>query len=444
MSEYTQTDRELQTLAQQTLRRNDVGGFIKPAGRQYPHIWNWDVAFVAIGLSNFDVPRALKEIGALLQGQWGNGLVPHILYPNGASDYFPTPDFWQIATHPQRPAMATSGLTQPPVLATALRMVHDRIAKGDRHAQALVRRFFVAILEWHRWLYRARDPEHSGLVVVIHPWEVSDNSPRFRPILDRLTLDRLPEYTRRDKRHVNADERPLARDYDCFVWLIGRYRDLHWDDEAIYAQAPIRVRDVMFNAILHQANQDLLVLAQALGEPSAEIETWIARTHAAFDDLWDEAAGYYVDRDLQSGEYIRILTAMTFIPLYAGLADTAQARRLIETHLLNGDSFAPTADSRYYVPTVAKNSPYYHPRRYWSGPVWINMNWFVWRGLLRYGYDDLAETIRTQTLQLIADGGCVEYYDPRDGSPCGARDFSWSAALALELLRGKTDSQSSA
>jgi hypothetical protein len=30
--------------------------------------------------------------------------------------------------------------------------------------------------------------------------------------------------------------------------------------------------------------------------------------------------------------------------------------------------------------------------------------------------------------------GLREYYDPRDGSGCGATDFSWSAALAIEML----------
>jgi hypothetical protein len=34
---------------------------------------------------------------------------------------------------------------------------------------------------------------------------------------------------------------------------------------------------------------------------------------------------------------------------------------------------------------------------------------------------------------LIEQHGFREYYDPRDGSPLGARDFAWSAALGLEL-----------
>jgi hypothetical protein len=61
------------------------------------------------------------------------------------------------------------------------------------------------------------------------------------------------------------------------------------------------------------------------------------------------------------------------------------------------------------------------------------MNWFIIEGLRRYHYDALAETIQQDTLRLIEAGGYREYYDPRDGSGCGSADFSWSAALALEL-----------
>ena len=58
---------------------------------------------------------------------------------------------------------------------------------------------------------------------------------------------------------------------------------------------------------------------------------------------------------------------------------------------------------------------------------------FVIEGLRRYGYHDLVETIRRDTLRLMEGAGFREYYDPRDGSGCGSTDFSWSAALALEL-----------
>ena len=51
----------------------------------------------------------------------------------------------------------------------------------------------------------------------------------------------------------------------------------------------------------------------------------------------------------------------------------------------------------------------------------------------RYGYADLADKLAADTFGLVETQGFHEYYDPRDGSACGAADFSWSAALALEL-----------
>ena len=65
------------------------------------------------------------------------------------------------------------------------------------------------------------------------------------------------------------------------------------------------------------------------------------------------------------------------------------------------------------------------------------MNWFIIKGLQRYGYKDLAEDIRQNTLDLIAVSGFREYYDTRDGSGCGSIDFSWSAALLVELVHEK-------
>ncbi len=112
--------------AQSILRGNDMGIFTKPGPRQYPHQWNWDAAVIALGLSHFDLPRALQEIRSLLSAQWKNGMVPHIVYHGGESDYFPDPDFWQTQGSPDAPAIQTSGITQPPLVASILRTIHER------------------------------------------------------------------------------------------------------------------------------------------------------------------------------------------------------------------------------------------------------------------------------------------------------------------------------
>lgn len=261
-----------------------------------------------------------------------------------------------------------------------------------------------------------------------------DNSTRWTQPLARLTLSKLPAYRRRDQQHVAADERPVAGDYERFMYLIGLYRGWRWDPAALFERAPFLIQDTFTTAILHRANEDLLALAKALDEDTGEIKGWLDRTRAGFGSLWDEAAGLYFDFDLRTGALVRENTCAAFLALYAGLASEAQAARLVEAHLLNPDEYAPDGHTHYYLPSAAKSSPYFEPKRYWRGPVWLNINWLLVQGLRRYGYTELAERVTVDTMALVKGGGFAEYYDPRDGSPCGARDFSWSAALVLELL----------
>lgn len=55
-------------------------------------------------------------------------------------------------------------------------------------------------------------------------------------------------------------------------------------------------------------------------------------------------------------------------------------------------------------------------------------------GLSQYGFREEATAIRRDTIELVERSRFVEYYDPRDRSPCGATGFSWSAALLIDLL----------
>ena len=82
-----------------------------------------------------------------------------------------------------------------------------------------------------------------------------------------------------------------------------------------------------------------------------------------------------------------------------------------------------------------RDSPWFRPHKYWRGPVWVNMNWMIIDGLRRYGYDDHAEALAESTLEMIEKSGFFEYFDPLDGTPAGADNFSWTAALAIDLSR---------
>jgi len=170
-----------------------------------------------------------------------------------------------------------------------------------------------------------------------------------------------------------------------------------------------------------------------LGEPTEELDNWLARTQQAFQEkLWLEL-GYFASFDARHNTPIYENDIATFASLFAGLASPEQAHRLITRYLQQADFYAPNEHTRYFVPSLAKTSLFYEPRRYWRGPVWIVTNWLVMQGLRDYGYGELANTLKEHSLTLLAQG-FYEYYDPRDGTPAGASGFSWSAALALELL----------
>jgi glycogen debranching enzyme len=417
------------------LRLNDTGVFTKPGPHQYPHQWNWDSALIALGLSHFDLPRAQTEIRALLSGQWQDGMVPSVVYHSTPSDYFPNPEFWQIENSPNAPSVPTTGITQPPLLATVVRRIHERHPVPD-----FVREVYPAILRWHRWLHTDRDADGSALACIIHPWESgTDDSPRWLHLFEAIHPEALPEFQRGDTRHVAAIERPNPRDYERFIYLIDVFRKRNYAPEGLLKDSPFLAQDILFNAILFRADEDLRALAIELGESSEEIDGWLARVRLSFNSrFWNDGVGLYYDYDVRAGKPIPVNTASTFLPLFAGLPSREQAKRLVEEHLLNPNEYALGGEVNHWVTTTAKNEPTWEARRYWRGPVWIIMNWLILEGLQRYGYDDLVETIRRDSLRLMENSGFREYYDPRNGSGCGSTDFSWSAALALELSQNSS------
>ncbi len=71
------------------LEDNWTGRFTKPAPSLYPHQWNWDSGFIAIGKSYYDTSQARQEIETLFEAQWSNGMVPQIVFdPDRAGSLF--------------------------------------------------------------------------------------------------------------------------------------------------------------------------------------------------------------------------------------------------------------------------------------------------------------------------------------------------------------------
>ena len=427
------SEAELTRSALAVLEQNSLDAGTAPSRRLYPHQWSWDSACVAIGYARSDQERAERELASLFAGQWRNGLLPHIVFTEGAR-YFPGPEFWQTqraADAPARPQ--TSGIVQPAVHGTAAWEVFRHGADRER-AAAFARHLLPKLVAWHEYLYRERTRDGGALVEVWHPWETGmDNSPLWDDALARIEIapEDVPAYERVDVEIAVADERPSDRDYDRYAYLVARFRELDYDSPRIRDATPFAIRPVLFNALLVQSNRHLAALARAVGADPGRLEEWADATAAELEELWDEETDVYRDFDVRAGGRLASWCSAGLAPLYAGIPSVGRAVRMLETL---GASGLRVGSGGWAATSLPPADPRFHPTLYWRGPVWPILNWVLHRGLVRYGFTEAAEQIRTTLVALARDGGFWEHYDPLTGNGHGGEGFAWTAALVLDLV----------
>ncbi len=418
---------DLSSQAEQILRDNDRGGFTVPTSGLYPFQWLWDAGFTALGWATFDEPRAWQELEVLFRGQWSDGMLPHIVFHKFEPTYFPGPEVWGTKHDPM-----TSGITQPPVIATVARMMLES-AKDQTLAMTALKNLYPKMLAFHRWLHTARDPNNTGLVSIVHPWEAGcDNSPAWDEALARVPVDpNLAPYKRRDTSHVDAAQRPQQHEYDRYLSLVMGFKNVAYDPAKVWQSSKFRVAGEGFNAILCRADRDLLYLAQVLQEPTSELEQWTVNNQIGLERLWDETAGIYFSFDQISNQAIRVPTSAGFLPLFAGGLSQTRVDQLAAR------LEAMARHVKYLIPSTDPTHQAFESKRYWRGPIWLVVNWMIARGFIEHGRPEIAERIRTDSLELIKQAGFAEYFEPNTAEGLGGLHFSWTAAMYLVWLKNE-------
>ncbi|MFF1542555.1 hypothetical protein, partial [Streptomyces sp. NPDC058291] len=285
------------------LEANWTGASTVPSRGLYPHQWSWDSAFIAIGLRHLSPHRAQTELETLLDAQWGDGRVPHIVFnPSVPLDaYFPSPDFWRSSTAGRAAGaprtVQTSGIVQPPVHALAAWLVH-RADPGLSRARGFLARVYPRLAAWHRYLLHRRDLGGGGLVSVVHPWEQGmDNAPSWDAPLARVVPAPARSFRRADLDHGSAEDRPTDLDYARYVRLATEYRDGGYADGG----GEFAVEDPSFNALLIASEHALARIARELGATGTARHARAQRLTAALvERLWDPAEGMFFCRDLRA------------------------------------------------------------------------------------------------------------------------------------------------
>jgi len=426
--------------ARKILDRNWKDGFTIPTSKLYPFQWNWDSGFVALGLAHHDLDRAMREINSMFSGQWGNGMLPHILFHSeNEKTYFPNYDFWNSTVNPSAPEHPkSSGITQPPVFGFVVESLLKIYGKEQEKVVRFVKNIFPKILKYHEFLYNYRDVENEGLFFIFHPWESGrDNSPIWDKPLSGIDLEqaKIPDYTRRDTSLADASHRPTQDKYDRYVYLLELGKKYQYDGPEIAKESPFLVQDCMMNAILIRSNEGLLNIAQQLDLDAGDLADWQAKSKANFSKkFWNEDLKFFLTYDQRNQESILHREIGGIVPLFANVATKKQA-----THIAN---YLQNIHDRgfYLCPSFDVDSPLFDSKRYWRGPIWPQMNWMIYHGLLNYGYTELAEMLRSDLIELVKKLGFYEYFEAEKSKVdtlekgYGGNNFSWTASSIIDFI----------
>ncbi|MCR5484079.1 MAG: hypothetical protein K6F09_00655, partial [Clostridiales bacterium] len=290
-----------------------------------------------------------------------------------------------------------SEITQPPVLAWAAWNMYKFTDDRDFLAEV-----FDKLAKYVEWDIKNRDINGNGLpewVVTSDPFcrcdeSGLDNTPRFDDVDEMDCID-FASFLANDMRYLSKIAEVLGRDEDKKLWN-DRFND---------------IKD--------------------------KINTL----------LWDEEDGFYYDRKLSDGEFHKVKSAASFMPLFAGVCDGEKAKRLVE-HLNDPKEF----NTPFPIPTISADDKTFPTRDMFRGTVWFNFNYLIEMGLRDYGYEEEAKTLREKTVKTVKhwyinDGVIYEFYDSLDefspsrlsrkGPPLqpympeiryqAIRDFSWGA-----------------
>jgi glycogen debranching enzyme len=402
-------------------RDGRVFSFSVPSKRQYPFQWFWDSCFHAIVWAHVDPERAKEELRGLLAWQEPSGFIPHVVFWDERRvrrapwtwHFLETRETAMVLPGVRKPR--TTRHIQPPVLAQAVEAVV--VACGDAEFRAEV---LPALGRYYRWLAGSRDPDRDGLISIISQFESGlDYSPAYDPPVgarperpaELIVRTRLPSF-----------------------WNKVRHG---YDLERIFGNGAHHQEDVLVNAVYADGLRALARLARA--EEDVELEAWAdaqARRvlGALLEKSWDPQAGLFWNLAGADERRSRVRTVISILPLLLEDLPRDIAGRLVE-HLTDPRQFwAP-----YPVPAVSLSEASFVPgihvgrhRLIWRGPLSMNTNWFLVRGLRRHGYDDVAGTIADRSRELVERGGFNEFYNPLTGEPVGAERFGW-ATLVVDM-----------
>jgi glycogen debranching enzyme len=402
------------------LLSNRKKGYSKNLGKRYfytapdevhYHQWFWDSCFHAIVLSELDVTSAIAEIDTLLSCQLANGFIPHTIFWKWRSvDMLPSHRWWEQEIHPDSGFFTAE--IQPPVLGITLRRIFEKTKDVE-----LLKSYLPIVQRYFDYLREERDPDGDSLISIITPMESGmDMAPQFDIAFGN------PEHEPTCTKRKQAD-------------MLKEYRAVKWNLGQVFKLGIFDFEDVAVNTIYLLSLESLSYLWSLVDkEKSSELKDLHDRARGKLiEKCWNEEDGIFYGIYHKNGEEVtaRVKTISSLFPLCLDIPEK-YVDGLLE-HIVNEREFwCP-----YPIPSVSRDEKSFGPltdtRFIWRGTTWINTNWFISKGLLRHGKNEVYEELKRRTVEAVEKHGFCEFYDPLTGDPGKAmKDFGWST-LVIDL-----------
>ncbi len=324
------------------------------------------------------------------------------------------------------------------------------------------------------WIER-NAPGREEMLSVRNPWKSNMHKPT------------LAQHAAFIVKHMNGDAEWLRDDFYTLQAFVSKYLNFHrhpatgliyWEtDEAIgvdndpstFYRPYGSSGSIFLNALMYKELQAASYIAECLNLPDIskyfelEAEQLLENIR---EHCWDPRDGFYYSVDLnlrpvekpdiehiQPGKlYLHVGQPRTydcliqrlsvwsgFMAMWANIATPRQAKIMVEKHFYDTTSFNAPAGIRTLSPlekmydTRASGNP-----SSWLGPIWINVNYLVFRGLINYGYNNEAKEVAEKTVLLLGRdferfGALHEYYLPENGEPVLNKGFQNWNFLVLNM-----------
>lgn len=203
------------------------------------------------------------------------------------------------------------------------------------------------------------------------------------------------------------------------------------------------------NAMMVKEARSLAAMADLLNK-GAEADKWnnAARKRSELINqyCWDSKDGFYYNVDRKDQDFtfenpndLKRKEIIGFLPMWAGVARDVQVKKLLE-HFDNQFEF----NRPYGVPTLSAADAYYNPIGYWNGPIWVQWQYLLARGLRDYGYDkradDLSERVMKNVIyHLKKDHTFWEFYSADDLQAGWNHAYIWTGIVARMLVDMQQD-----